>query len=330
MTPSAGSAVTLEAVVAAAARIEPSVVHTPLLDASGLGLGPLWLKAESLQRTGSFKVRGAFNAVLQLSPAQRAAGVITLSAGNHGIALALAAKSQGVRCIVVVPADAPAIKTSAIARLGAELVPVPRAELGERVEAERERRGLTLVHPFDDDAVIAGQGTVGLEILAGADPQTIVVPVGGGGLIAGIATAVKAQRPAVRIIGVEPETSATVRDSLRAGRPVPPARLDTVADGLAAPYTRARNLDLIGRFVDDLVVVSDQAIVEALRMITLGARLVVEPAGAAAIAALMTGRVQTGSRTAVAVLTGSNVDPQRLAGWLAEEPKIPGLTRPGI
>src|SRR5438105_13299340 len=203
------SPVGIEEIEAAARRVAPYVLPTPVLDGSALGTGPLWLKAESLQKTGSFKVRGAFNAVLQLSAEERARGVITLSAGNHGMALALAAASARLRCVVVLPDDAPAMKARAIARLGAELLPTPRAELGSRLDQERERQGLTLVHPFDDPAVVAGQGTVGLEILeAVPEAGTIVVPV----------------------VGVEPEICAAVSDSLRAGRPVAPQRFDTVAD----------------------------------------------------------------------------------------------------
>lgn len=308
----------IEEIEAAARRVAPHVARTPMLDGSELGAGPLWVKAESLQRTGSFKVRGAFNAVMQLSPQERARGVITLSAGNHGMALALAAASHRLRCVVVLPDDAPAMKAHAIARLGAELLPTPRADLGARLEEERERQGLTLVHPFDDPAVVAGQGTVGLEILDDVpEPGTIVVPVGGGGLIAGIALAVKARRPAVRIVGVEPELSAAVSDSLRAGRPGPPQRFDTVADGLAAPYTRALNLGIVQRFVDEMVQVTESQIVAAVRAVAVDLRLVAEPAAAAAVAALREGRVSPARGATVAVLTGSNVDPARLAAWLA-------------
>ena len=312
------SPVGIEEIEAAARRVAPYVLRTPVLDGSALGTGPLWLKAESLQKTGSFKVRGAFNAVLQLSAEERARGVITLSAGNHGMALALAAASARLRCVVVLPDDAPAMKARAIARLGAELLPTPRSELGSRLDQERERQGLTLVHPFDDPAVVAGQGTVGLEILeAVPEPGTIVVPVGGGGLIAGIAAAVKARRPSVRVVGVEPEICAAVSDSLRAGRPVAPQRFDTVADGLAAPYTRPLNLGLIERLVDEMVQVSESQIVAAVRAVAVDLRLVVEPAGAAAVAALREGRVAGGAGATVAVLSGSNVDPERLAAWLA-------------
>src|SRR2546428_1304033 len=267
---------------AAAGRIQPYVVKTPLLSGEAVAGAGVWLKAENLQRTGAFKVRGAVNAVLQLSPDQRRRGVITLSAGNHGRALAYAAQLLRIRCVVVVREDAAVSKLEAIRRLGAEIVLTPIARWQERLEAEQRERNLHLVHPFDDPAVAAGQGTVGLEILeALPDVRTVMVPVGGGGLIAGVAVAIKPQRSNVRIIGVEPDRAPTVSESLAAGHPGPPSRLDTIGDGLAAPYTRPFNLALIQRFVDEVLTVSDEAIIAVLTSIVLKAKLVVEPAGAA-------------------------------------------------
>jgi threonine dehydratase len=302
---------------AAADRIRPYVVRTPTLSGEAVAGADVWLKAENLQRTGSFKVRGAVNAVLQLSPDQRRRGVITLSAGNHGLALAYAAQAFRIPCVVVVREDAPVSKLEAIRRAGAEIVLTPIARWQERLEAEQRERNLHLLHPFDDPAVAAGQGTVGLEILdAVADVRSVIVPVGGGGLIAGVAVAVKQQRPEVRIIGVEPEQAPGVSESLAAGHPVAPSRLDTVADGLAAPYTRLFNLGLIQRYVDEMRTVSDAAIIDALKTIALKAKLVVEPAGAAALAALLADPAI--ERPVVAIVSGGNVDGQRLAGWLAE------------
>jgi threonine dehydratase len=302
---------------AAANRIRPYVVRTPTLSGEAVAGADVWLKAENLQRTGSFKVRGAVNAVLQLSPDQRRRGVITLSAGNHGLALAYAAQAFRIPCVVVVREDAPVSKLEAIRRAGAEIVLTPIARWQERLEAEQRERNLHLLHPFDDPAVAAGQGTVGLEILdAVADVRSVIVPVGGGGLIAGVAVAVKQQRPEVRIIGVEPEQAPGVSESLAAGHPVAPSRLDTVADGLAAPYTRLFNLGLIQRYVDEMRTVSDAAIIDALKTIALKAKLVVEPAGAAALAALLADPAI--ERPVVAIVSGGNVDGQRLAGWLAE------------
>jgi len=300
---------------AAADRIQPHVLRTPTLSGEALAGAGVWLKAENLQRTGSFKVRGAVNAVLQLSPEQRRRGVITLSAGNHGLALAYAAEVVGTRCVVVVRDDAPITKLDAIRRYGAEIVLTPLAQWQERLEAEQRARDLHLVHPFDDPAVAAGQGTVGLEILAAVpDVRTVVVPIGGGGLISGVAVAVKQQRPAARIIGVEPEQAPCVSESLAAGHPVVPSRLDTIADGLAAPYTRPFTLALIQRYVDEVRTVSDAAIIEALKLIAIRGKLVVEPAGAAAVAALVAD--PTIERPVVAILSGGNLDGGRLAAWL--------------
>jgi threonine dehydratase len=300
---------------AAADRIQPYVVKTPTLSGEAV-VGPgVWLKAENLQRTGSFKVRGAVNAVLQLSPEQRRRGVITLSAGNHGLALAYAAQRFRIPCVVVIREDAAVSKLEAIRRAGAEIVLTPVARWQERLEAEQRERNLHVVHPFDDPAVAAGQGTVGLEILeAVPDVRSLVVPVGGGGLIAGVTVAVKQQRPEVRIIGVEPEQAPTLNESLAAGYPVAPSRLDTIADGLAAPYTRPFNLALIQRYVDEMRTVSDAAIIDALKAIVLKAKLVVEPSGAAAMAALLADPAI--ERPVVAILSGGNLDGQRLAAWL--------------
>jgi threonine dehydratase len=309
-------ALSLADVRAAADRIQPYVLKTPTLSGASL-LGPgVWLKAENLQRTGSFKVRGAVNAVLQLTPEQRRRGVITLSAGNHGQALAYAAQAFQIPCVVVVREDAAITKLEAIRQYGAEIVLTPLPKWQERLEAEQRARDLHLVHPFDDPAVAAGQGTVGLEILeAVPDVRTVVVPVGGGGLICGIAVAIKQQPADVQIIGVEPKHAPVVNESLAAGQPVAPSRLDTIADGLAAPYTRPFNLAVIQRYVHQMRTVSDEAIIDALKAIALRAKLVVEPAGAAAVAALL---AEPGiERPVVAVLSGGNVDGQRLGGWLA-------------
>jgi threonine dehydratase len=301
---------------AAAHRIQPHVWKTPTLSGEPVAGPGVWFKAENLQRTGSFKVRGAVNAVLQLSPEQRRRGVITLSAGNHGLALAYAAKTVGIPCVVVVREDAAITKLEAIRRHGAEIVLTPLAQWQERLEAEQHARDLHLVHPFADPAVAAGQGTVGLEILDSvADLRTVMVPVGGGGLISGVAVAVKQMRPEVRVIGVEPEQAPVVNESLAAGHPVVPSRLDTIADGLAAPYTRPFNLGVIQRHVDEMRTVSDAAIIEALKIVALRTKLVVEPAGAAAVAALLADPAI--QRPVVAILSGGNLDGQRLAGWLA-------------
>src|SRR2546429_114034 len=196
-----------------------------------------------------------------------------------------AAQAFGFPCVVVIRDTPQVTKLQAIRRYGAEIVLTPIGRWQERLEEEQHKRDLHLVHPFDDPVVAAGQGTVGLEILeAVPDVRTVIVPVGGGGLIAGIAVAIKQQRSNVRIIGVEPERAPTVSESLAAGHPVSPSRLDTIADGLAAPYTRPFNLALIQRLVDEVRTVSDAALLAALTSIVLQAKLVVEPAGAVGVA----------------------------------------------
>jgi threonine dehydratase len=307
--------VSLPLIEAAADRIRPYVLATPLLPGESLGYQGLWLKAETLQQTGSFKVRGAFNALIQLEPHERRRGVITLSAGNHGQALAYAAQRFGIPCVVVVRDDAPRTKLDAIRRYGAELVLVPVEAWQQRLEEEQSRRGSYLVHPFDDAAVVNGQGTVGLEILqALPEVRTVVVPIGGGGLISGVAAAIKSRWPEARVIGIEPEGASVVSQSLAAGRPVPLKRIETIADGLAPPYTRQLNLALVKEYVDEVRTVTDTAILDALRALAASARLIVEPAGAAAVAGLVGLDLKP---PVVAILTGANVDQHQLARWLS-------------
>ena len=310
--------VSLADVLAARERIAPLLHRTPLLGSATLGrlTGTiLGLKAENLQRTGSFKPRGALNAVLQLSAEQRARGIVTLSAGNHGQGLAFAAGLVGVRCVVFMPETAVPTKVEAIRGYGAETRFAPSMEtLFAAMEEYRAAHGLHFVHPYADPAVIAGQGTVGLEILEDApDVEAIVVCVGGGGLLAGISLAVKAQRPEVRMIGVEPEGAAVVARSLAAGRPLTLDKIDTLADGLAAPFAAPLTQAIIVRHTDDVVLVTDDEIVNALRLILERTKLLVEPAGAAAVAALLTGKAGLAHGTrVVATLSGGNVDRERL------------------
>ncbi len=304
---------------AARERIAGRVWRTPLVPGTRLGQATktdLWFKAENLQHTGSFKVRGAINAVLQLSPEERARGVVTFSAGNHGQALAFAAQSAGVDCKVFMAENAVKVKVEAIRAFGAEIrfsstIADGYAAL-ERYSAET---GARFVSPFADPEIIAGQGTVGLEILEDAPAvEQLVVAIGGGGLIAGIAVAVKALKPEVRIVGVEPAGAPTMYNSLQAGSPRRLEQISTIADGLAAPFTSPLPFALVQQFVDDVVLVSDDEISQAQRAILDTAKLLVEPAGAAATAALMTNKaaVPIGATT-VAVLSGGNVDLARMA-----------------
>jgi threonine dehydratase len=310
--------VTLDDVRSAAVRIRPYIHRTPLFDSATLSRltgTRLGLKAENLQRTGAFKARGALNAVLSLSTEQRERGVITLSAGNHGQGLAYAAKIAGVRCVVFMPENAVPTKVAAVKEYGADARFAPSMEtVFAAMDEYRDAHGLHYVHPFGDPDIIAGQGTVGLEIMEDSpDVDTIAVCVGGGGLLAGIAVAAKALNSAIRIVGVEPEGAPAVTRSLIAGYPVTIEKITTVADGLAAPFAAPTSQRLIERLVDDVVIVTDDEILNAMRLLLERTKLLVEPAGAAATAALLTGKAgcEPGSRV-VATLSGGNVDFEKL------------------
>ena len=314
--------VTLDDVRAAQGRIRPHLHRTPLIHTATLSRmthTDLWLKAEVFQKTGSFKTRGALNAVLQLTPEQRARGVVTISAGNHGQGLAWAASMVGARCVVFMPEHAIPTKVEAIKGYGAECRFAPSMEqVFPAMEAYQQEHGLTYVPPFSDPAIIAGQGTVGLEILEDLpDVEAVVVPVGGGGLLAGIALAVKSVKPEVRVVGVEPEGACAVKQSLETGQLVTLTHIDTIADGLAAPFAGAVSQAIIERYADDIVLVSDEEIITALRLIVERAKVVVEPSGAAAVAALLAGKagVPQGAKT-VAILSGGNVDRATLKSLL--------------
>lgn len=313
---------TIADIYAARLRIAPYVWRTPLFQSGTLSRMTgtnLRLKAENLQRTGSFKSRGAINAVLQLSEDQKSRGVVTFSAGNHGQGLAFAAQLAGVKCTVFMANNAVPAKVEAIRGYGAD------TRFGENIQdafdaMERfiAETGSTFISPFWDAAIIAGQGTIGLEILEDfPDVEQIVAGVGGGGLICGIAAAVKAIKPSVRIVGVEPEGATAVLDSLRAGKPMHAKQVETIADGLGAPFTKELPLAIMQRYVDDVVLVSDDEIVHALTLILGRAKQLVEPAGAAAMAGMLTNRaaVPHGANV-VAVLSGGNIDLQRLKSVL--------------
>ena len=310
--------ITKDDIDAARSRIRPHVLETPLLTSSRLGNRAggirLRLKCESMQRTGSFKARGALNAMMQLSHAEKAKGVVTVSAGNHAQALAWAAAMVGAECTTVMPEGASRSKVQATEGYGGkvELVPGERSRAFDRAR-EIAAQGKVLVHPFNDPRVAAGQGTVALEILDQCpDVQTVVVPIGGGGLISGVSVAIKSARPQVKVIGVEPTGAATMRTSLDAGTPsnVSP---NTVADGLAAPMVGDLTFEAARRFVDDVVLVTDDEIMSALRDLLTYTKLLVEPAGAAGVAALLSGKVRADPGTSVvAILSGGNVDVERL------------------
>ncbi|MBW3661084.1 MAG: pyridoxal-phosphate dependent enzyme [Gemmatimonadetes bacterium] len=310
----------IEDVEAARDVVKGRIHRTPLVRSSTLGerFGvELWFKLEPFQKTGSFKVRGVLNKLARMSEEERSRGVVTLSAGNHAQALAWAAAREGMEAIVVMPAGAVRSKVEATRAYGGEVV-LTEGDLLETCLAIREERGLTLVHPFDDPAIIAGQGTVGLEILEDLpELDAVFAGVGGGGLVSGIATAVKARRPEARVIGVEPEGAAAMRAGLDAGEPVRLESMETVADGLAAPFAGRHTLAHVQARVDAIEVVPDAAIVEAMRLVFDRVKVVAEPAAAASLAGLAAGRVPLTEGAAVAcVLSGGNIDTERLVKLL--------------
>jgi threonine dehydratase len=306
---------------AAAARLRGRLHRTPLLRSQMLGAMAgvdLALKCESFQKTGSFKPRGALNIILNLGEAERARGIITVSAGNHAQAVAWAAREVGAPCVVVMPTGAPRAKLDAVRGYGAEVVlHDDRATLFDKLHEVREARGMTFVHPFDDPVGLAGAGTVGLEIVADVpNVDLVVVPVGGGGLLGGVASAVKQLRPAARVVGVELEAGPGFIPSLAAGKPVPtPRPAGTLADGMTPPFVGTLPLAIAREAVDAFVTVTEEEIVNAMRMLVTRAKLYVEGSGAAATAALLAGKVEGArGKRVVAIVSGGNVDPERLAG----------------
>ena len=296
-------------------RIRPVVVRTPLYPADVLtrevGSG-VRLKLESLQRTGSFKFRGAYNFVAQLAEDLRSNGVITYSSGNHALAVALSAQLHGVTAVVVMPTTAPHVKRDGAARLGAEVVLEGTTSLdrGAKAESLAAERGLVMVPPFDDPAIIAGAGTVGIEIAEDWDEfESVLVPIGGGGLCSGTAAAIRRLRPDVRILGVEPTGGASMRAAIDAGGPVTLDSTQSIADGLLPVRTGRLTYEHVRELVDDVVLVDDDAIRDAASLLFHELRLVVEFSGAATVAALRGGQVGSGGGGLVAVVSGGNVDP---------------------
>ena len=309
-----GEPLSRDDVVRAAETIRGRVRRTPLLDGADVAVG-LRLKAELFQHTGSFKARGVTNRLAAMSAEERSRGVAGASAGNHAIALAWGAAREGLECVVYSWAAASPFKLDRARALGAR-IDVEAEDPGgafARLEEHLAETGATLVHPFDDPLVMAGQGTVGLEILEDApDADVVVVPVGGGGLVAGIATAVAAR--GVRVVGVEPERSAALLPALAAGEPVP-VTPDTIAGGLDAPYTGPNALAACQAAGVEVVTVPDEAIVDAMRRLYADAKLACEPAGAAGVAAVLCGLVE--GESVVAVVSGGNVGPDIASGILA-------------
>ena len=318
--------VTIDAVRAAAATLRGIATRTPLIP-FGRPDERRVLKAESLQPIGAFKIRGAYVAVASLSREDRARGVITYSSGNHAQGVARAARLLGAPAVVVMPSDAPALKRARVEADGAEVVVVgTSSEERQRVAEEiAAQRGLAIVPPFDDDRIIAGQGTVGLEIAEELpDVAAVLVPIGGGGLASGIAVAIKALVPGARVIGVEPELAADARDSLRAGRVVRWPAEDvsrTIADGTRTTAIGLRNFAHLSTLLDDVVTVSEEEIAAGVRVAAEESRLVAEPSGALSVAAMAFRSKEAGLAAldgpVVAVVSGGNVDPERYRGLLA-------------
>ena len=326
MTVSSDKLVSLDTIREAAARIAGVAVRTPLVRAPFLGVaGQVWLKAESLQPIGSFKLRGAANKILQLTPQEIRRGVITYSSGNHAQGVAYAAREVGAKAVIVMPSNAPAIKRAATLALGAEVVEVGMAS-SERLAKSDElvaRYGYVTIPPYDDEAVIAGQATCGLEIVEALPEVDLVLsPVSGGGLLSGVATAVRQLNPKALVVGVEPELAADATESFRSGKIVTwPAELTsrTIADGLRTQSVGVRNFAHIQAYVDRIVNVTEAEIRAAMRAIVAVARLVPEPSGAVTTAALLFHAHELPEyRQAVAIVSGGNVAPEMLAEILLE------------
>ena len=323
--------VTIDAIRAAADLLRGVAIHTPLVP-----FGPpddrAFLKAESLQPIGAFKIRGAYVAISSLSPEERTRGVVTYSSGNHAQGVARAARLLGIPAVVVMPSDAPAIKRDRVAADGAEIVIVGTAsdERQQAAESIARDRGLSVIPPFDDDRVIAGQGTIGLEILDDLPEVTaVLVPIGGGGLASGVATAIKAIAPGVRVVGVEPELGADARDSLARGEIVrwsaeQVAR--TIADGTRTQALGRRTFAHLRAHLDGIVTVTEAEIAAGVRLAAERSRLVVEPSGALVVAALAyhpeVTRPHGDDGPIVGIVSGGNVDPADFRRYL--ETPLPG------
>ena len=307
--------VTLSDIQEARHRIDGITVRTPLLPLEHDGR-TLYLKPENLQPIGAFKLRGAYNKIASLSDEERARGVITYSSGNHAQGVAYAARAVGAKAVIVMPRNAPAIKREATAALGAEIVFVGPSGIERQLKAEQlaAEHGYVIIPPYDDEKIIAGQGTAGLEILEDLpDVDLVLVPIGGGGLISGIATAIKSAKPSAKVVGVEPELAADAQASLRAGEITKfPAEqvLQTCADGLRAQYVGTMTFEHIRRYVDDVVTVSEDEIMQAVRLLAENPKTVAEPSGAVAAAAWLFHRESLlASNLTVAVISGGNIDP---------------------
>lgn len=313
----------IEEIEAARVRVHAAARVTPVLEVPwpGAGTGTLLLKCENFQPMGAFKIRGAYNMIAQLSPEERQRGVITYSSGNHGQAVALAAKLMGMTAVIVMPTTAPPVKIEGARGFGAEVTFAGTTSLERKVRAEElaAERGLTIVPPFDHPMIIAGQGTVGLEILDQCpDVATVIVEVGGGGLSSGVAAAIKRRAPHVRVIGVEPEGAAKMSRSLEAGHPVTLDAVASIADGLMTIRPGDLTFQHVRAFVDEVVTVSDDEMVEAIAWLYRHARIVVEPSGSVTTAAVMRGLggFDAAKGPVVAIVSGGNVEATKFAEYI--------------
>lgn len=316
-------ALTLDDVREAAARIAPHICRTPLMTSGSLDAlagGKLHFKCENFQHAGAFKARGAANAVFALDGESAARGVATHSSGNHGAALARAAALRGIPCEVVVPEGANPVKRAAIARYGAKIVDCPPTMQGRENALANAvaKSGARVVHPYADFAVMAGQGTVALEVFEAIAPDVLIVPLGGGGLLSGCATVARALSPKTKVIGVEPAGAADAQASFRSGEVRPVSEPRTIADGLRATIGRP-NLDIIRERVDDIVTVTDDETVAAMRLAFERLKIVIEPSAAVGLAAVMNDAVVLDGRSAAIILTGGNADLDRLPWSINKE-----------
>jgi threonine dehydratase len=312
--------VSLQEFKAAQQRIRGVAVHTPLVRLQIPGLpGNVFIKAEGLQPIGSFKLRGAYNKIAQLSDEERKRGVITYSSGNHAQGVAYAARALGAKAVIVMPSNAPEVKKLATAALGAEIVTVGPSSSERKLKAEEleAKFGYIMVPPYDDAAVIAGQGTCGLEIVEDLPEVDLVLsPVSGGGLLSGVATAIKLVKPEVRVIGIEPELAGDAQESFRGGTLVSwPAEMTvrTMADGLRTQSLGELNFEHVRAYVDDIITVTEDQIAEAMRVLLYQARLTPEPSGAVSTAGILFHREQLlPFRNVVVIMSGGNVEPDVL------------------
>ena len=311
--------VTLDEITAARERINGVARVTPLIDVSAIAGRPLFLKCENMQPGGAFKIRGAYNMIAQLPATERSRGVITFSSGNHGQAVAISARALGAPAVVVMPTTAPSVKVEGAKAFGADVVFAGTTTLHRKAKAEAiaAERGLTMVPPFDHEWIIAGQGTLGLEILEQCPGvRTVLAPIGGGGLVAGVAAAIKQSRTDVAVVGVEPSGAASMKTSIDAGEVRTLDRTESMADGLMAVRPGDLNFAHVRTFVDRIDTVEEDEIASALRWLFGEAKIVAEPSGSVTVAAALRG---AGSYTppVVAIISGGNLDPTVLAKYLS-------------